>query len=344
MVADKPDITEVLPKFLAFCDGCAVVAHNAGFDCGFIRYNAAQLELKFDNRIIDTLQLSRELFPDEKKHSLDVVSKRLGVSLENHHRAVDDATATAEIFLKFAEIVHSADDDSNVNIDTKPELLKGQKYHIIILAKNYVGLKNLYKLISKSNLDYFYKRPIMPRSVIEKHRDGLIIGSACEAGELYRAIVDKKPDEQLLDIASFYDYLEIQPLGNNEFMIRNETVSGIEDLELINREIVELGDSMGKMTVGTCDVHFTDPADSIYRCVLMTGQDYDDAANQAPLYFRTTEEMLAEFKYLGGSKAKEIVITNPNKIADMTEEIIPIPEETCAPEMPGSVEEIQKLS
>ena len=330
MVADKPDITEVLPKFLAFCDGCAVVAHNAGFDCGFIRYNAAQLELKFDNRIIDTLQLSRELFPDEKKHSLDVVSKRLGVSLENHHRAVDDATATAEIFLKFAEIVHSADDDSNVNIDTKPELLKGQKYHIIILAKNYVGLKNLYKLISKSNLDYFYKRPIMPRSVIEKHRDGLIIGSACEAGELYRAIVDKKPDEQLLDIASFYDYLEIQPLGNNEFMLRNGTVSSVEELKDINRKIIAIGDKIGLMTVATCDVHFMDPKDAMYRRVLMGAQGFSDADDQAPLYLRTTEEMLEEFSYLG-ERTREVVITNTNKIADMCEKIQPVKDGSYPP-------------
>lgn len=324
MVADKPDISAVLPQFLEFCSGCAVVAHNAGFDCGFIRYNAAQLNLKFENRIVDTLQLSRDLFPDERRHSLDVVSKRLGVSLENHHRAVDDATATAEIFLKFAEIIHSAEDNEpNTNIDTKPELLKGQKYHIIILAKNYVGLKNLYKLISKSNLQYFYKRPVMPRSVIESHRDGLIIGSACEAGELYRAIVEKRPENELLDIASFYDYLEIQPLGNNEFMLRNGDVSSVEELKDINRRIIALGDKLGLMTVATCDVHFMDPKDAMYRRVLMGAQGFSDADEQAPLYFRTTEEMLDEFSYLG-ERAHEVVITNTNKIADMCEKIQPV--------------------
>ncbi len=300
------------------------MAHNAGFDCGFIRYNAAQLNLKFENRIVDTLQLSRDLFPDGLRRSLDVVSKRLGVSLENHHRAVDDATATAEIFLKFAEIIHSAEDNEpNTNIDTKPELLKGQKYHIIILAKNYVGLKNLYKLISKSNLQYFYKRPVMPRSVIESHRDGLIIGSACEAGELYRAIVEKRPENELLDIASFYDYLEIQPLGNNEFMLRNGDVSSVEELKDINRRIIALGDKLGLMTVATCDVHFMDPKDAMYRRVLMGAQGFSDADEQAPLYFRTTEEMLDEFSYLG-ERAHEVVITNTNKIADMCEKIQPV--------------------
>lgn len=330
MVADMPDIAEALPRFLDFCDGCAVVAHNASFDCGFIRYNAAELNLRFDNRIVDTLQLSRELYPNEKKHSLDTVCKRLGISLENHHRAVDDATATAEIFLNFAHTMSSAEDEDGVSIDTKPELLKGQKYHIIILAKNYVGLKNLYKLISLSNLKYFYKRPIMPRSVIEKHREGLIIGSACEAGELYRAILRKASEEQLLDIASFYDYLEIQPLGNNEFMLRNGTVSSRDELIAINKRIIELGDKLNLMTVATCDVHFMDPKDAMYRRVLMGAQGFSDADEQAPLYLRTTEEMLEEFSYLG-ERAREVVITNTNKIADMCEKIQPVKDGSYPP-------------
>lgn len=332
MVADKPRIDSVLPEFLEFCHGCAVVAHNAQFDCGFIRYNAAELNLEFHNKTVDTLKLSRELFPNERKHSLDAICKRLGVSLENHHRAVDDATATAEIFLKFVELAHKNKDDADevINIDTRPELLKRQKYHIILLAKNYVGLKNLYQLISKSNLKYFYKKPIMPKSVIEQFRDGIIIGSACEAGELYRAILDGKSDDELLDIAAFYDYLEIQPLGNNSFMLRNGTVTSTTELEDINKKIISLGDKLNMMTVATCDVHFMDPKDAMYRRVLLGAQGFSDADEQAPLYLRTTEEMLDEFAYLG-DRAKEVVITNTNKIADMCEVIQPVKDGSYPP-------------
>lgn len=332
MVADKPHIDSVMPEFLEFCHGCAVVAHNAQFDCGFIRYNAAELNLEFHNKTVDTLKLSRELFPNERKHSLDAICKRLGVSLENHHRAVDDATATAEIFLKFVELAHKNKDDADevINIDTRPELLKRQKYHIILLAKNYVGLKNLYQLISKSNLKYFYKKPIMPKSVIEQFRDGIIIGSACEAGELYRAILDGKSDDELLDIAAFYDYLEIQPLGNNSFMLRNGTVTSTTELEDINKKIISLGDKLNMITVATCDVHFMDPKDAMYRRVLLGAQGFSDADEQAPLYLRTTEEMLDEFAYLG-DRAKEVVITNTNKIADMCEVIQPVKDGSYPP-------------
>ena len=332
MVADKPHIDSVLPEFLEFCHGCAVVAHNAQFDCGFIRYNAAELNLEFHSKTVDTLKISRELFPNERKHSLDAICKRLGVSLENHHRAVDDATATAEIFLKFVELAHKNKDDADevINIDTRPELLKNQKYHIILLAKNYVGLKNLYQLISKSNLKYFYKKPIMPKSVIEQFRDGIIIGSACEAGELYRAILDGKSDDELLDIAAFYDYLEIQPLGNNSFMLRNGTVTSTTELEDINKKIISLGDKLNMMTVATCDVHFMDPKDAMYRRVLLGAQGFSDADEQAPLYLRTTEEMLDEFAYLG-DRAKEVVITNTNKIADMCEVIQPVKDGSYPP-------------
>ena len=332
MVADKPHIDSVLPEFLEFCHGCAVVAHNAQFDCGFIRYNAAELNLEFHSKTVDTLKISRELFPNERKHSLDAICKRLGVSLENHHRAVDDATATAEIFLKFVELAHKNKDDADevINIDTRPELLKNQKYHIILLAKNYVGLKNLYQLISKSNLKYFYKKPIMPKSVIEQFRDGIIIGSACEAGELYRAILDGKSDDELLDIAAFYDYLEIQPLGNNSFMLRNGTVTSTTELEDINKKIISLGDKLNMITVATCDVHFMDPKDAMYRRVLLGAQGFSDADEQAPLYLRTTEEMLDEFAYLG-DRAKEVVITNTNKIADMCEVIQPVKDGSYPP-------------
>lgn len=330
MVADMPDITEVLPRFLDFCGGAIVVAHNAGFDCGFIRYNAAALGLGFHNAILDTLKMSRELYPDERKHSLDVVCKRLGVSLENHHRAVDDATATAEVFLKLAKMKDSDSAGEEINIDTRPELLKGQKYHIVLLAKNYVGLKNLYKLISKSNLDYFYKKPTIPKSVLEKHRDGLIVGSACEAGELYRAIAEKRPEDELLEIASFYDYLEIQPIGNNEFMLRSGAAASREELQELNKKVLSLGDKLGILTVATCDVHFMDPEDAMYRRVLMGAQGFEDADEQASLYLRTTEEMLEEFSYLG-DRAEEVVVDNTNKIADMCEKIQPVKDGSYPP-------------
>lgn len=332
MVAGMPSIEEVLPKFLDFCTDCVVVAHNAGFDTGFIRQKSARCGLKFNNKIVDTLRLSRELFPENAKHTLDAVAKRLDVSLENHHRAVDDAEATAEIFLKFMQIIKERNRETGeINIDTKPELIKNQKYHIIILAKDYVGLKNLYKLISASNLKYFYRKPIMPKSVIEKHREGLIIGSACEAGELFRAVAEHKPEADLNSIASFYDYLEIQPIGNNRFMVRNGTAADDEALRDYNRKIVELGDRLGLPTVATCDVHFMDPEDEVYRRVLMGGQGFDDADEQAPLYLRTTDEMLEEFSYLGEEKAKEVVITNTNKIADMVELIQPVKDGSYPP-------------
>lgn len=332
MVAGMPSIEEVLPKFLDFCTDCVVVAHNAGFDTGFIRQKSARCGLKFNNKIVDTLRLSRELFPENAKHTLDAVAKRLDVSLENHHRAVDDAEATAEIFLKFMQIIKERNRETGeINIDTKPELIKNQKYHIIILAKDYVGLKNLYKLISASNLKYFYRKPIMPKSVIEKHREGLIIGSACEAGELFRAVAEHKPEADLNSIASFYDYLEIQPIGNNRFMVRNGTAADDEALRDYNRKIVELGDRLGLPTVATCDVHFMDPEDEVYRRVLMGGQGFDDADEQAPLYLRTTDEMLEEFSYLGEEKAKEAVITNTNKIADMVELIQPVKDGSYPP-------------
>lgn len=333
MVRDMPPIDEVLPRFLDFCEGAVVVAHNASFDTGFIRQKATDRGLEFHNKIVDTLRLSRELFPENAKHSLDAVAKRVGVSLENHHRAVDDATATAEIFLKFLDMIREAHggEAQEVNIDTKPALIKNPKYHIILLARDYTGLKNLYQLISKSNLKYFYRKPIMPRSVIEKFREGLIIGSACEAGELYRAIVDGKSKNELEAIASFYDYLEIQPIGNNQFMVRNGTVPNDDALREINQKIVALGDRLGMPTVATCDVHFMDPEDEVYRRVLMGAQGFDDADQQAPLFFRTTDEMLEEFAYLGEEKAKEVVIANTNRIADMVENIQPVKDGSYPP-------------
>ena len=331
MVADKPTIDTVLPEFLAFCKGCTVVAHNAAFDTGFIRQRAGERNLVFSNQVLDTLRLSRELFPQHAKHSLGVVAERMGVSLENHHRAVDDATATAEIFLKFQELAMAQSDGKEQNIDNNPALLKNPKYHIILLVQTQEGLKNLYQLISKSNLNYFYRKPVMPRSVLEQNREGLILGSACEAGELYRAIVDGKDEGELKEIASFYDFLEIQPLGNNRFMVRSGAVKDEEALKDHNRTIVKLGDDLGIPVVATCDVHFMDPEDEVYRRVLMGAQGFEDADQQAPLYFRTTDEMLEEFAYLGEEKAKEVVVTNTNKIADRIGEVVPLKDGSYPP-------------
>ncbi len=325
MVADKPSIDAVMPEFLAFCENSVVVAHNASFDTGFIRQKSGMLNLSFQNKVMDTLRLSRELFPGQAKHSLGVVAERLGVSLENHHRAVDDATATAEIFLKFQDMAIEQWGDSGAqNIDTNPALLKNPRYHIILLAKNPVGLKNLYQLISKSNLNYYYRKPQIPRSVLEKFREGLILGSACEAGELYRGVLEGKDKSEIEEMASFYDFLEIQPIGNNQFMIRQGTVPNEDALRDLNRKIVELGDRLGIPVCATCDVHFMDPQDEVYRRVLQGAQGYDDADQQAPLYLRTTDEMLEEFAYLGEEKAKEVVVTNTNRIADMIEDIEPL--------------------
>ncbi len=344
MVKDMPSIDEVLPRFLEFCKDAVIVAHNAAFDTGFLREKANRLGLPFHYKIADTLRLSRELFPHEKKHSLNVVAERLGVSLENHHRAVDDATATAEIFLKFLDMIAEKHGDTKeTNIDTNPALLKNPRYHVIVLARDEIGLKNLYQLISKSNLSYFYRKPIMPKSVIEQFRDGLLLGSACEAGELYQAVLAGKPDGELEEIASFYDYLEIQPLGNDRFMIRNGTVSDEEALKDINRKIVKLGDKLGMPVAATCDVHFMDPEDEVYRRVLMGAQEFEDADNQAPLYFRTTEEMLEEFAYLGEEKAYEVVVANTNRIADMCKPIQPVRDGSYPPSIENCEEDLVKM-
>ena len=336
MVEDKPVIAEVLPRFKEFCGDSTMVAHNAKFDMSFIYANAKRLGMFFPNKTADTLKMSRQLFPEEKTHKLDEMCQRLGVSLENHHRASDDAEATALCFIEMMNMTawreaKELEEQLPVPGDDDP-VIKQRKYHIILLVRNYRGLKNLYKLISMSNLKYFYRRPGIPRSLLYKHRDGLIIGSACESGELYRAIIDKKPDSELCEIAEFYDYLEIQPIGNNAFMMRNGQVSGENELREINKRIVALGDRVGLRTVATCDVHFLDPKDEMYRRVLMGAQGFEDADNQAPLYLRTTEEMLEEFSYLG-DRCEEIVIDNTLKIADMIEDIRPVKDGSYPPEI-----------
>jgi len=344
MVKDCPDISDAMPKFLEFCGNAVAVAHNAKFDTSFVKAECEKLDLEFNNQTMDTVELSKEMFPEEKKHNLGVLSERLNISLENHHRAVDDATATAEAFIKMMDMKETKENQGEYfDIKSKPEFLKQPYYHIIILAKNMTGIKNLYRLISKSNLEYFYKRPRIPKSELMAHRDGLIIGSACEMGEVYRAIREGKSEAEIEAIASFYDYLEIQPLGNNDFMLRSGLVSSEEELKDINRRIVALGEKLGKKVVATCDVHFMDPDDALYRQVLQGAQGYSDADMQAPLYLRTTEEMLSEFEYLGEEKAYEIVVKNTNEIADSIENLKPLRSGSYPPSIENCEEDLDRM-
>ena len=344
MVVDAPEIDAVLPEFFAFCQDAVLVAHNANFDMGFIMENAGRLGLQREYTYVDTVGIARVLLPHQSKHTLDAVAKTLGISLENHHRAVDDAEATAEIFIKFIPMLKElgADTLSRVNAlgDSNPDIVKKlPSYHAIILAKNDTGRVNLYRLVSESHLTYFSKRPRVPKSLLMKCREGLILGSACEAGELYRALLDEKSDAEIARIVNFYDYLEIQPTGNNKFMIASDRVrniNSVEDIENMNRTIVELGEQFQKPVVATCDVHFLDPEDEVYRRIIMAGKGFADSDDQAPLYLRTTEEMLEEFAYLGSDKAEEVVITNTNLIADMVETMSPVRPDKCAPVIPDS--------
>ena len=348
MVKDAETIDKIFPKMMEFIGDSILVAHNADFDIGFLKYNAKELGYTLDNTYIDTLRLAKELFPDYKKYKLGIIAENLGIKVEVAHRALDDVDTTVKVFNVMIDMLK---EKGAVKIEDIDRLCAGSTdfrrlptYHAIILAQNYVGLKNLYKLISFSHLDYFYKKPRILKSIFKKYSEGLILGSACEQGEIYRAIVAGKTDEEIEEIAKDYDYLEIQPLGNNMFMVRNGTVPDVKGLEDINKKIVELGDRLGKPVVATCDVHFMDPQDEIYRRILMAGQGYEDADQQAPLYLRTTEEMLKEFEYLGEEKAYEVVVTNTNKIADMCEKISPISPEKCAPHIDGCEQTIKDIA
>ncbi len=344
MVIDAPYIETVLPQFLQFCGDAILVAHNANFDMSFIRENAQRQGIWKEVTYVDTVGIARILLPHQAKHTLDAVAKTLNVSLENHHRAVDDAEATAQIFVKFIPMLKEAGADTLAKVnamgDASPDIIKRlPSYHAIILAENNIGRENLYTLVSESHLTYYSKRPRVPKSLLMKHREGLILGSACEAGELYRALLENKPETEIARLVNFYDYLEIQPLGNNKFMIDSERVPSInsmEDIMDMNRRIVALGEEFGKPVVATCDVHFLDPEDEVYRRIIMAGKGFTDAEEQAPLYFRTTEEMLEEFAYLGSDKAKEVVITNTNKIADRIDVMSPVRPDKCPPVIPDS--------
>lgn len=352
MVKDAPDIRDVLPQFLEFCKGCILVAHNAGFDYSFLCAKGEELGLSTEFSVVDTVGIARVLFPHQAKYTLDSVAKVLKISLVNHHRAVEDAEATAEIFEKMIALLEKKD---IMDLDAlyhlthcAPEIIKKKpSYHAIILVKNEVGRVNLYRLVSMSHLHYFNRRPRIPKSQLMKWREGLIIGSACEAGELYRALLDDVDEKRLKELVDFYDYLEIQPVGNNEFMLESEKrgyadIQSWEDLKEMNRRIVRLGEKYGKPVCATCDVHFLDPEDDIYRSILLAGKKMDDG-KQPPLYLRTTEEMLAEFSYLGEEKAMEVVVDNTNLIANMIEVISPVYPEKCPPVIENSDIDLRKI-
>ena len=352
MVKDAETIDKVFPKILEFVGDSIIVAHNASFDVGFLKHNAKLLGYEFNNTYIDTLPLAKDLFPDLKKYKLGKIADSLGIEVDVAHRALADVDTTVKVFnvmlkklkdkgINTVDEIDSATKDPEAQ---KEEFKKQRSYHAIILAKNYVGLRNLYKLVSISHLNYFYKNPRILKSIYKKYSEGLILGSACEAGELYQAIELGKSDEEIENIARDYDYLEIQPIGNNEFLVRNGVVPDREYLKDINRKIVELGEKLGKLVVATCDVHFMDPQDEIYRRILEAGQGYKDADEQAPLYLRTTEEMLKEFEYLGEEKAYEVVVTNTNKVSDMCDRIDPISPEKCPPHIPGCEEDIKNIA
>ena len=350
MVAGAEDIETILPEFLAFCEGCSLVAHNAEFDVSFIEANADRLGYEHDFTVLDTVQMARMLLPGLNRFKLNTVCKHLGIKQEHHHRAVDDARVTAEVFVRFVEMleeqgVHTLEELNSKGSTSADLIKKAMTYHGIILVKNDVGRVNLNRLVSASHLDYFNRRPRMPKSLIEKYREGLILGSACEAGELFQAIIRGKSEEEIARIVNFYDYLEIQPIGNNAFMLESDKYDAktVEDLQNYNRRIVELGEQYHKPVVATCDVHFLNPEDEQYRRILMAGKGFADADNQAPLYFRTTEEMLEEFSYLGEQKAREVVITNTNKIADMIEKISPVHPDKCPPVIPNSDKELTDI-
>ncbi len=351
MLKGAPKIEEVLPEFLKFVNGRVLVAHNSDFDTGFIRAACARQGLPYTYTAADTLILSQNMLPQLNKFKLDIVSNALSLPDFNHHRAADDAVTCGLIMHRLmARMEEELDIHTLQEINGRMTTLRAKgritdrhARHIIILAKNQIGLRNLYHLISDSNLKYFKRVPRIPKSELLELREGLIIGSACEAGELFQAILDGKSEDELLRIASFYDYLEIQPLANNMFMLSKGIAKDVEQLREYNRTVVRLGEALGKMVVATGDVHFLNPEDEIFRHILLATKGFDDADKENPLYFRTTDNMLEEFSYLGEEKAYEVVVTNPNLIADMCENLRPVPHNLFAPKIENSVEDLKAL-
>ena len=357
MVKDADTIDKVLPRFLEFTRNAPLIGHNATFDVGFIEENAKQLGIPFDRVYADTMVLSRMLLPKLPAHKLQHTAGELGVELLEHHRACYDAECTAGIYLKFCPMLKEKGIETLDQIDEKLKLpdesiKKLHPYHVILLAKNEIGRVNLYRLVSMSFLQYFHKKQNIPKSELVKHREGLIIGSACVEGELFEAMLDGKDEEEIARIADFYDYLEIQPVGNNAFLLdksiernRNRGVKTdtIEDLQNLNMKIVELGEKLSKPVCATGDVHFTEPEDALYRSIIQDAQKFSDADRQPPLYLRTTDDMLREFEYLGSDKAYEVVVKNTNMIADMIEKISPVRPDKCSPKLENSDEVLRKI-
>ncbi len=346
MLQNQPTIDQVLPEFLSFAQGSVLVAHNSDFDTGFIRESCRRENLLYNFIAIDTVALSRALLTDMKSHKLNLVAKRLGISLENHHRAVDDAQATAEIFLKFMEMfrengVQTLDQVNQRFTDT--DFKSKRPNHIVLLAQNPVGLKNLYKIVSDSNIKHFYKVPRILKSVLNRHREGLLLGSACESGELYQAVLAGKSTSELENIISYYDYLEIMPCDHNEFLIKNGTLNSKQDLQNINKKIFELGKKNGKLVVATGDVRYIEKQDAVIMDIFSAAKKYAKSFDNGAFYFRTTEEMLEEFAYLGEENAQEAVIENTNRIADSIEEFKPIPDGTYPPIIEGSDTQLREM-
>ena len=352
-VKDAGDIEDILPAFLEFSKGAALIAHNARFDMSFMRYNAKKQGLRLNETYGDTMLISRFLFPKQAKHTLDACCKTLNVSLENHHRAVDDATATAHIFVKFIELlkdrgINTLKELNEAGEDNTETVKKLRMNHVVILAKNEIGRVNLYRLISDSHLKYFARKPRIPKSELIKHREGLIIGSACCAGEVFEALVSGRSRDELYTIADFYDYLEIQPIANNRFMIEStkpdyEGVTSEEDLRELNRQIVKLGERLNKPVCATCDVHFLDPEDEIYRTIIHSNRKEKGDEESEPLFLRTTEEMLDEFSYLGSEKAYEVVVKNTNLVADAIENISPVRPDKSPPVIEDSDKTLREI-
>ncbi len=345
-VADAPPISEVLPGFMEFIDGCLLVAHNADFDTGFVREACREAGIPFENPRLDTVALSRLINRDLSKHKLDILATYYGLGDFNHHRAVDDAEMLSKIYVCMIEKMRKLDilDFSSLNelVASASDPKKLPSHHMVILVRNKTGLKNLYRLISESYLSYFYKKPRIPKTLLDKYREGLIIGSACSAGELFSAILDNRPESEIEEIASYYDYLEVQPASNDEYLVSSEkaVLESLDDVRAISERIVKLGEKLGKPVVATSDSHFIDPQDELYRRILLVGNKMEDADRPVPLYLRTTREMLDEFAWLGREKAYEIVVTNTNKIADMIERVRPIPEGSYPPHLEGSDDEL----
>lgn len=348
-VENAPSEAEAIQKFIAFCGEKPVLAaHNARFDTAFVQNVCKRHQIDFSFATLDTLVLCKSMLPNIAKHKLDAVAKVLKLGKFDHHRALDDAQMLAKIYVELVNrLVQTKKATLLSDLNTKTQKIDVKKlksYHQIILVRNHVGLKNLYKLISYGHVDCFYRKPLIPKSVLLEHREGLIFGSACEAGELFQAMVHERPHSELVELAKFYDYLEIQPVGNNEFMLRTGTASSVEQLQAYNQRIVALGEELDIPVCATCDVHFMDPEDAIYREILQAGQGYGDARFQPPLYLRTTEEMLAEFQYLGEDKAYEVVVKNTNAIADQIEKIRPFPKGTFTPTIEGAEEDLVRIT